>query len=61
MTAERINRIEHQVDAEELVALLAAPVKKSVEQITDPIALCGLIRVDHDPLQATLVAAAPDH
>jgi hypothetical protein len=49
MTAERLSHVEYEVDPEELVRLLAAPVHTDPREITDPIALFGTKPIEHDP------------
>jgi hypothetical protein len=50
MTPQATAHVQYEVDAEELVRLLAAPVQKDPRDITDPIALFGTAPLDPEPL-----------
>jgi hypothetical protein len=58
VTVERLAHAEYEVDAEELVRLLAAPVQKDPREITDPIALFGTAPLDPEPLSRAPLPSA---
>ena len=58
MTLERLAHADYEVNAEELVRLLAAPAQRDPREINDPIALFGTGPVDPEPLSRAPLPSA---